>query len=156
MAMSNGDPALRTVVTKTKWFAWRRCTSSPVARLRTMPMMTLGRKRRAAWMAERCWTSWKLGHVSGSCMIVGKTYKRLSMVSVPLSTAHDRRTMTQMDAKAVFFHSELGIKADFPVLSRQLIQPRNAGIMALAAQSKAIFCAWWMLAGLSVMTLERS
>lgn len=64
--------------------------------------------------------------------------------------------MTQMDAKAVFFHSELGIKADFPVLSRQLIQPRNAGIMALAAQSKAIFCAWWMLAGLSVMTLERS
>lgn len=63
--------------------------------------------------------------------------------------------MTQIDAKAPFFHSELGIKADFPVFSRQLIHPKNAGIMALAAHSKAIFSAWWMLAGLSVMTLGR-
>lgn len=63
--------------------------------------------------------------------------------------------MRQIDANAPFFHSELGIRADFPVLSRQLIHPRNAGIMADAAQSNAMFAAWWMFAGLSVMTLGR-
>lgn len=47
--------------------------------------------------------------------------------------------MTQIDAKAVFFHRELGIKADFPFFSRQLIQPKKAGIIAVAAHSKAMF-----------------
>lgn len=50
--------------------------------------------------------------------------------------------MTQIDAKAVFLHSELGIRADFPAFSRQLIHPRNAGIIAHAMQSKAMFSAW--------------
>ena len=82
------------------------------------------------------------------------TYKRLRIVSVPFKTAQDRRAMTQIDAKAVFFHSEFGIKADFPFFSRQLIQAKKAGIIAEAAHSKAMFSGWCMLEGSSVMTLE--
>lgn len=62
--------------------------------------------------------------------------------------------MAQIDAKAVFFHRELGIKADFPFFSRQLIQPKKAGIMAVAAHSRAMFPEWRILEGSSVMTLE--
>lgn len=72
----------------------------------------------------------------------GEAYKRLRIVSVPFNTAQDKRTITQIEAKAVFFHNEFGIKDDFPFFSRQLIQPRNAGIMAAAAQSKTMFSAW--------------
>jgi hypothetical protein len=60
MASNKGDPALKTVVTKTSQFARRRCTRSPVARLRTIPIMTLGMKRIAASNADKFWTSWKL------------------------------------------------------------------------------------------------
>ena len=73
---------------------------------------------------------------------------------MPFRTAQDRRTMTQIDVNALFFHKEFGIKADFPFFSRQFIQPKKAGIIALAVQSKAMFSAWWMLDGLSVMTLK--
>jgi hypothetical protein len=50
--------------------------------------------------------------------------------------------MTQIEAKAVFVHRELGIRADFPFFSRQLIQPKKAGIIALAAHNKAMFSGW--------------
>ena len=84
---------------------------------------------------------------------VGVTHKRLRIVSVPFNTAQARRTIKQIEANAVFFHRELGIKADFPFFSLQFIQPMNAGIQAAAMHSKAMFSKWWMLAGLSVMTL---
>jgi hypothetical protein len=81
------------------------------------------------------------------------THKRLRIVSVPFKTAHVRRTIKQIDANAVFFHNEFGISADFPFFSLQLIQLMNAGIQAAAMHMRAMFSAWWMLAGLSVMTL---
>lgn len=81
-------------------------------------------------------------------------YKRLRIVSVPFNTAQEMRTITQIDAKAVFFHKVFGIKADLPAFSRKLIQPKNAGIMAPATQIKAMFSAWCMFDGLSVMALE--
>lgn len=49
--------------------------------------------------------------------------------------------MTHTDANAVFFHKLFGIKADLPLLSRQFIQPKKAGIMTPAAQSKTMFSA---------------
>jgi hypothetical protein len=73
---------------------------------------------------------------------------------VPFRTAQERRTITQIDAKAVFFHREFGIKADLPFFSRQLIQAKKAGIIAEAAHNKAMFSGWCILEGLSVMTLE--
>ena len=63
------------------------------------------------------------------------------MVSIPLSTAHESSTITQTDVNAVFLHKLFGIKADFPLFSRQFIQPMNEGIMIPAAQSKTIFSA---------------
>jgi hypothetical protein len=45
--------------------------------------------------------------------------------------------MTQMEANAVFFHSEFGISADFPDCSLHLIQYQNAGIMAPEMQRSA-------------------
>lgn len=84
---------------------------------------------------------------------VGVTHKRLRIVSVPFNTAQARRTIKQIEANAVFFHRELGINADFPFFSLQFIQPMNAGIQAAAMHSKTIFSKWWMLAGLSVITL---
>jgi hypothetical protein len=61
---------------------------------------------------------------------------------VPFRTAHESRTITQIEANAVFFHRELGIRADFPFFSRQLIQPKKAGIIAVAAHNKAMFSGW--------------
>jgi hypothetical protein len=41
----------------------------------------------------------------------------------------------------VFCQSEFGIKAGFPIFSRQFIQPRNAGIMTAATQRRPMFSA---------------
>lgn len=81
------------------------------------------------------------------------THKRLRIVSVPFKTAQVRRTIKQIEPNAVFFHKELGISADLPFFSRQLIHHMSAGIQAAAIHSMAIFSAWSMLPGLSVMML---
>lgn len=53
MASSKGDPALKTVVTRTSQLARSRWTRRPVARFRMIPITTFGRKRIAASRADR-------------------------------------------------------------------------------------------------------
>lgn len=81
------------------------------------------------------------------------TYKRLRIVSIPFRTAQEHSTITQIEAKAVLFHSEFGISAALPVCSLHLIHHQNAGTIAVATHSKAMFSARWIFEGLSVMTL---
>lgn len=73
---------------------------------------------------------------------------------MPFKTAHEQSTIRQIDAKAVLFQSVFGINADFPFCSLHFIHHQNPGIIAAARQSRAMFSAWWMFDGLSVMTLR--
>lgn len=72
---------------------------------------------------------------------------------MPFRTAQEKSTITQIEAKAVFFQREFGINTDLPALSRHRIQNQNPGTMAAATQSKAMFSVCLMLDGVSVMTL---
>ena len=51
-AIKRGDAALMNEVAKIIWLSRTLWTRSPVTTFRMMPRMTLGRKRREAWIAE--------------------------------------------------------------------------------------------------------
>ena len=59
-AMRRGEMAHSADATRTSHMAGMRWMKYPVAKLRMMPTMRLGRMRREACRAERCWISWKL------------------------------------------------------------------------------------------------
>lgn len=73
---------------------------------------------------------------------------------MPFRTAHENKTITQIVVNEVLLHSEFGINAGLPDLSRHCIQPQKAGIIATAVHNNARFSALRMLDGLSVILLE--
>ena len=112
-------------------------TIKPVITLMMTPMMTFGKKRMDVSNGDNPWTSWKLrsksehddagsekysatmschheSFVDGRKMLQEKAHKRLENNSIVCKTAHAKKTIKQIEVKAVFFQRRFGISAGFP------------------------------------------
>lgn len=132
-------------------------TRKPVTILVANPATTVGKKRIDVWIGDKNWASWKLFfpvRIYVQRPNGRKTHKRDAKYPKELNAAHVKNTARQMQVKATFFQSELGIIAGFPLRSCHPIQKTKAGSSTSPMLKSMMFGASLSLDVLAVMSLN--